>query len=376
MMIRIVLLGLALCPVFVTAQTQKFTLRGKIGNLNTPAKVYLTYSDSGRLVQDSSAIKNGIFQFKNNLSEPAYAQLTLDHDGKHTNINVDSKSFYLEGGTINIIGKDSIRNATISGSQINADNKKFAKFIEPATKKIDAINAVYYQATDEQKKDTAFKKDWQAKLASAREELRNLQKQFIQQNPDSYISLLTLVRIAGRQINVAEIRPMYNSLSSDIQNTPAAKRFEEAMAKSINTAIGAMAPVFTQNDVNGKPVSLADFRGKYVLLDFWASWCVPCRVENPNVVKNYNKYKHKNFTVLGVSLDRPGAKDAWLAAIKADGLPWTQVSDLKFWDNEAALLYGLQAIPQNFLIDPSGKIIAKDLHGVELDKMLASIFND
>ncbi len=110
-----------------------------------------------------------------------------------------------------------------------------------------------------------------------------------------------------------------------------------------------------------------------MLLDFWASWCGPCREENPNVVKAYKQYKDKNFTVLGVSLDQPGKKNLWLAAIKADGLEWTQVSDLKFWGNEVAKLYSIRAIPQNFLIDPSGKIIGKNLRGEELNKKLKEI---
>jgi peroxiredoxin len=139
------------------------------------------------------------------------------------------------------------------------------------------------------------------------------------------------------------------------------------------TAIGAMAPVFTQEDVDGKAVSLADFRGKYVLLDFWASWCGPCRRENPNVVKVYQQYNDKNFTIIGVSLDQPGKKDAWLAAIKADGLDWTQVSDLKFWDNAVAKQYGVKAIPQNYLIDPMGKIIAENLVGQELENKLREL---
>ncbi len=139
------------------------------------------------------------------------------------------------------------------------------------------------------------------------------------------------------------------------------------------TSLGAMAPDFTQNDVNDKPVKLSDFKGKYVLVDFWASWCGPCRGENPNVVKAFNAYKDKNFTVLGVSLDQPGKKDAWLAAIAADGLTWTQVSDLKFWDNAVAKQYGIRSIPQNFLIDPSGKIVGKNLRGADLDKKLEEL---
>jgi peroxiredoxin len=148
---------------------------------------------------------------------------------------------------------------------------------------------------------------------------------------------------------------------------------EEANMSKV--AIGSKELDFTQNDTTGKPVSLASFKGKYVLVDFWASWCAPCRAENPNVVKAYQKYKDKGFTVLGVSLDGESTKIAWLKAIDKDGLAWTQVSDLKGWKNEVAKLYDVKSIPQNFLIDPNGVIVGKNLRGDELNKKLASIFN-
>ncbi|RYY60446.1 MAG: AhpC/TSA family protein [Chitinophagaceae bacterium] len=139
--------------------------------------------------------------------------------------------------------------------------------------------------------------------------------------------------------------------------------------------VGKPAPDFTLPDVNGKPVSLSSYRGKYVLVDFWASWCLPCRQENPNVVRAYNQYKAKGFNVLGVSLDRPGQKDKWLEAIAKDNLTWTHVSDLKFWESEVVGLYGLQGIPFNVLVGPDGNIVAQDLRGPNLISKLGEVFN-
>ena len=171
-----------------------------------------------------------------------------------------------------------------------------------------------------------------------------------------------------------ELENLYGSIPSKYKDTKSGKSISSIINARKITAIGKIAPDFTQPDTSGKPVKLSDLRGKYVLVDFWASWCGPCRAENPNLVKTFDRYKDKGFTVLGISLDQPGKKDAWLAAIHKDNLTWTQVSDLKFWDNEVAVLYGVKAIPTNLLLDPEGKIIAKDLRGEDLSKKLSELF--
>ncbi|MEO7313619.1 MAG: TlpA disulfide reductase family protein, partial [Ginsengibacter sp.] len=205
------------------------------------------------------------------------------------------------------------------------------------------------------------------------EKNENVYGRYLTGNPNSPIALYVLNQYAGYDLNVPKMEPLFNRLSAKNKKSPAGIAFSERLELARKTAVGAMAMEFTQNDTLGIPVSLASLRGKYVLIDFWASWCGPCRAENPNVVKTFNEYKDKGFTVLGISLDQPGKHQAWMDAIHKDNLTWTQLSDLKGWKNEVSTMYGIRAIPQNLLLDPSGKIIAKNIRGEELPKTLKSM---
>ncbi|MNL24295.1 Thiol-disulfide oxidoreductase ResA [compost metagenome] len=195
---------------------------------------------------------------------------------------------------------------------------------------------------------------------------------FIKSHPNSELSLKLFPKVAYFQ-PYDVVKPLFDGLSTALKRTEEGKKIEENLNNMAVAAIGKLAPDFEIPDITGKLVKLSSFRGKYVLLDFWASWCGPCRAENPNLVKAYNKFKDKNFTVVGVALDKLEDRSAWLAAIKKDGLPWIQLSELKFWNSVAAKSFGVQAIPQNFLIDPDGVIIGKTLNGSALHDKLNEV---
>ncbi|MDB5018718.1 MAG: hypothetical protein JWQ84_3550 [Mucilaginibacter sp.] len=366
-------------PFMAFAQQQdQFEIKGKIGKYNAPARVYLIYQLGANKVTDSAIITNGNFNFKGNVLNPGGALLIMDAKGvglDRLDTTADNLTFYVDKGQFAINSPDSVSKAQITGSRINDDNKKLMAQLSPIIEKAKHLTAQRMAAAPAERNSAEFQNTIIQKQKELQAEQKAALKIFIASNPDSYLSLLALYSVGGPSPDPTELDPLYNSLSERLKNTETAKIFKNALDGLRITAIGATAPDFSQADVNGVPVKLSSFRGKYVLIDFWASWCGPCREENPNVVKAYNKYKEKNFTILGVSLDKMEGKDNWLSAIKSDGLSWTQVSDLKFWNNEVAALYKVTAIPSNFLIDPNGKIVAKDLRGDDLENKLKQLLD-
>jgi peroxiredoxin len=371
---KILLIILAYLPVAAFAQDGKYTVQGTLETIyNAPAKIYLEYRIKGKTNIDSVILKDGKFKFEGTIgTTPLNAFLVLNKKGTGPNTR-DYKSIYLEKGTVIVSSPDSLVSAKVEGTKTNLENSNYETALKPINDAYKALEANEKAATPEQKAtDTYEKEDHQAEKAIEVQESA-INKKFILDNPDSYISLNVLESYAYGA-DYVDIAPLFNGLSPAVKETETGKKFAERLPKLKAVALGAIAPEFAEADTSGKIINLSSFRGKYVLVDFWASWCGPCRHENPNVVKAFNRYKTQKFTIIGVSLDRPGARDKWLAAIHKDGLNWTQVSDLKFWDSKTAGSYAVRAIPQNFLLDPDGKIIGKNLRGDDLENKLEEIF--
>lgn len=371
-----VFMALMAFAISSTLFAQKATIKGTTDFKEPPAKIYLYYSNAGERLTDSTDLKDGNFTFVANIDEPTLASIMARFPAKEGEVRprVDRLQVYLEPGVIEVKVKDTLNNAVVSGSKANDAFMKIEKMTAPFNEKTNELGKQYSEYRKEKNKEGMD--SIVAIFDKLQEEMNEaVYHKFLSDNPGSPVALYALERYAGYAIDPAKIEPIFKSLSEKVQQLPSGVSFNKRIQTAKKTAVGATALAFTQNDTLDKPVSLSDFKGKYVLLDFWASWCGPCRAENPNVVASFNKHKDENFTVLGVSLDQPGKKDAWMKAIHDDHLTWTHVSDLKFWDNAVAKEYGVRAIPQNYLIDPSGKIIAKNIRGEELEKKLEEVLN-
>ena len=363
-----------------TGTDKPFTLTGNISKVpETIQQVYLMYAMNGERVLDSVLVKNGKYEFSGKLAEPIIARVRAgypaDANGKKPAVNAkkDLAVVFLQPGKISINHTDSFANTSITGSAAHDAYLVLEKQLKPHNDKMQQLSSSYSDLY--KKKDTAGMKQMEPKFDEVQAEIKKEYLAYFKANPSSPINVYVVSQYAGWDINPEEVDPVYNALPATSKNYPSAKLLSEKIETARKTGVGRYAMDFTQNDTLGKPVSLSSFKGKYVLIDFWASWCGPCRAENPNVVKAFNKYKDKGFHVLGISLDQPNAKDKWIKAIHDDQLTWTHVSDLQYWKNAVAIQYGIQAIPQNFLLDPEGKIIGKNLRGEELQSKLDALFN-
>jgi peroxiredoxin len=378
MRMKKILFGLlTLLPLGAWAQ-QSFTIEGKVGSLSAPSKAYLSYRIGETMQLDSVLLQNGTFRFEGSVGDPVRAVLLLMHEGEdiQQNRRPDALEFYVEKGNIQVFAADSLVRGQVDGTPANADFAKYHLVTSGPKEKYTELVQYFNSLTEDEQRNEATRAEIQQNVTAIQLEQQVLDLEFARTNPNSFVSLDLLSQYA-HQLSVAQvIEPAFLKLSDPVRQSDRGRLLEELIHQAKRIDIGAIAPEFAQPDTAGKSISLSSFRGQYVLIDFWASWCGPCRDENPNVVAAYHAFKDKNFTILGVSLDRPGQEAAWKKAIYDDQLQdWTHVSELKYGNTEVVELYMIQGIPANFLLDPEGKIIAKDLRGEELHKTLARFLN-
>lgn len=344
------------------------TIEGRIKDLPAGQAVYLqSFSAPTR---DSAVTTSGRFTISTRIN-PGEANAYILQIGR-THDNNNAMLVYLDEGKVRISGKGpGFKDARATGTTALKDNNSFYAEMDKALQ-LKRRKELYEKSNELYRKDSVAYRALQPELQQMREAESAFTINWVKNHPSSPISALLIMNL-GRDIRPAEKEALYNSLDESARNNAPAKELANQFRSLKASPVGKVAPLFTQNDTLGKAVNLADFKGKYVLVDFWASWCVPCRAENPNVVKAFKQYQSRSFTVLGVAFEQPDDKDKWMKAIHDDKLTWTHVSDLRYWDNAAGQLYGIRSIPANVLIGPDGVIVGKNLRGEELFRKLKEL---
>lgn len=367
-------LVLSVCIIFAVMacdqQSAGYTITGSIrGEVEDGTQVFLRGigEDNQPVDVDTTTVKNGQFVFKGQTETPEMQYVFIDNlMGYHAVI--------IENGEIQFsTQKDSLSFAEVKGTP---QNETFTKFMEEQK---DLTQQAQSIQQDMMKADEATANALRDEMAELQEEYKNFEIDFIKNHPDALISVLLIDRAIGqRSISASEAQSLYDDLSPEIKKSKAATMVAQNLetakqreANEKNTSIGAKAPDFSAPNPEGKELALNDVMGKVTLIDFWAAWCKPCRAENPNVVRVYEKYHDKGLNILGVSLDR--TEDAWKKAIADDGLAWHHVSNVAYFNDPIAQLYNVDAIPAAFLLDENGIIVAKNLRGPALEAKVAEL---
>lgn len=324
----------------------------------------LQMREAGKFITlDSAVSKKGQFKMEGTIEYPQMVLLTAKNTRNRT-------QFFIENAPMTISGKlDSLMDANVTGSKTQEEYHSYVNNQKAIGDKYSSLYKEYQTA--EQANDTAKKNAIDKQINALETQMTDDQKAFVKNNPSSFFTPLLLSNLSY-DMNVADLESAVNALDTAVQKVQIVKDLKEQVKALKLVAVGQQAPDFTMNDPEGKPVTLSSKIGsKLLLIDFWASWCGPCRQENPNVVKVYAEYHKKGFDILGVSLDR--SKEDWVKAIADDKLTWSHVSDLKYWDNAAAKMYAVRAIPSNVLLDETGKIIDRNVRGEALAKKVAEV---
>ncbi|MFY0483061.1 redoxin domain-containing protein [Flavobacterium sp. PLA-1-15] len=355
---------------FTTIINTDYTLTGTIKGLENGKTVTLERQDevTGIVSVETVKLENEKFTFKGKALEPSIHFIQVqDVEGKI--------AFILENGKINFtIYKDSIGKSIISGTKNNEDLQNFNATAMKVQKKMQDFQAANMQKMQDAQanKDEATMNALMDEFGKIQSEIMTMTSTFPEKNPKSFLSVLFLDNMFNQQdVDIEKIKKIYNGLDASLKSTKPGKAIQTKINNFKVITVGSIAPEFSAPNPDGKVISLKESLGKITIIDFWASWCGPCRQENPSVVALYNEYHPKGLNIIGVSLDKDAAK--WKDAIAKDNLTWSHISNLKFWQDPIAELYNVKSIPATFILDANGKIIARDLRGAELRAKVAEL---
>lgn len=353
---KMLLLGLITSTIVSCASPDKFVINGEIKGKESGKIRLMKFADGRWVAEDSTTIAKGKFQLKGKADLPELRVLAMEPQETVA-------QFFAENGTMTLQAyADSLDKTVIKGSKSNNDFKVYQQELMNLSKEAQSMQQRYMaaQQSGDQEGMNKARIDYEA----MNQNLTVYAKNFIREHKKSTVSPLIVLMQFGQTITASEIDTLIAFLDPTVRPSIYVGELKKIADKRRAAESGSIAPDFTLPTPDGSTFTLSSTRGKYVLIDFWAAWCQPCRRENPNVVALYGKYKDKGFDIVGVSLDRE--KEAWVKAIADDQLVWHQVSELKFWQSEIAQKYGVTSIPATFLLDKEGKIIAKNLRGEEL----------
>lgn len=348
-----------------------YAITGNVKDIENGKMIYVSQIDANTQpkIIDSVTIENGEFSLDlTNVDTPNLSFLTIP--GYNGNV-----MFISENETINFeIYKDSLQDSKVSGGK---ENQIFTQYLDHFKE----LNQRMMQLRRELSQQLSTTRDSATimHLQQEEEEIRlkdlNFKKTLIKENPDAFVSVLALTDMMSIGAPASEVREHYEMLSPELQETSFGTNLKTSLDKRSATEIGSKAPQFSGPNPEGQELALKDLMGKVTLIDFWAAWCKPCREENPNIVRVYNKYRDQGFNVVGISLDREDQRGRWLQAIEDDNLDWPQISHLQYWNEPIAQLYGIRAIPAAFILDENGVIVARDVRGPELEKKVQELLS-
>jgi len=365
---KTIFFALAVTFIWSACDTNKkpsYTINAEIAGIEDSTFIYFQQLVDGKMESvDSALINNSKVTFNGTLEQPDMIYLKIGDTRKAVNI-------FCENSRISVkVNIDSLDKAVVTGSSIHDEMMEFKAYLAPMDEKSNELNNRYREAAASSDKETMEAIIDQYDLM--REEQVTMIKSFVDSKSASYIAPFIIKRYLAYDIEVEELANILSGLDSTIHDAKEYVNLSERVITLKSVAIGMPAVDFALNDTTGNPIAISTFKGKYLLIDFWASWCRPCRIENPNVVRLYNDFSDKGFEIIGVSFDEDRGR--WIKAIHDDGLVWPHVSDLKGWQSAAGKLYAINSIPATVLLDRDGNIVAKNLRGDELREKLEELY--